>query len=201
MKFLSELPVLFSHQWYDTEGVSKGKLFAITNVKTALAALIEISYEGEGGVACNPFIENNKLETYDINMMSKSHFIKFQEMAHERNLVVASEKPPPWTDVTCLDHSNKNCGCVLPNGTLFYSSNETCLRFCFTGQPLNIDDHFEVWPIKPFPYFPNTSVDITLIPQETKDQADHFDQTYTTLLHCLGKLTQPISITECSHYK
>ena len=179
---------LDAQQWYVTQGVSKGKLFAVIDVKTALAALIQISYEGEGGVACCPFLSaKNATEALDMNLMSKSHFIKFQEMHHERELEIESEKPPPWSGVTCLDQSNRECGCMLRNGTLTYATNEPCLHFCFTGRAVAVDEQLDVWPLKSFPVFPNSSLDLTQIPKETKNQADHFDETYTTLLHCLGK--------------
>ena len=175
---------LDAKQWYVSKGVSKGSLFAITNLKTALAALEEISYEGEGGVACSPVISTNiESKTADDNLMSKSHYAKFQEMAFERELTALARPPPLWAAVACMDQNSANCGCVLPNGTVTYSSSMNCLVFCFTGKSLAVDQQLEVWPIKSF----DISSSRHSILKETKECSNHFDQTYTALLHCLGK--------------
>ena len=169
-------------QWYTSQHISKGKLFAVTNLETALAALLEISSEGEGGLACSAFISAIP-NALDNSLTTKSHYAKFQEMSHERELAVLNESPPPWTTISCLDQNNKNCPCILRNGTASYVSDEGCLLFCFTGKSLAVNQQLDVWPIKSMESVLNQS----LIPSETIKCSNHFDKTYTTLLNCLGE--------------
>ena len=177
---------LDSEQWYVTHDLTKGRLFSVSNLKTALEALLEISYEGEGGIACSPFISasGEDLDGMSLNIESKSHFIKFQELAFERELIALTKPPPPWEKLPCMEHKSDQCGCIFSNGTVSYSTQKQCLSFCFAGQSLSVEPEEEIWFLQSLPQRGNFSLSQNV---ETSRIADHFDQIYTNLLHCLGE--------------
>ena len=169
--------------WIGSKQFSIGRLFSVKNLDNALEALIDISYEGEGGAACTPYISSIEGGHKPLSLISKSHFIKFQEMAYERQIIAFTENLPKWSEVACLNQESRYCACVLNNGNITYNvlSRKECLQFCYAGPSLTLDET-EVWPIESLPEKED------LLPPEVRQKADEFDIAYTNLLHCLGKL-------------
>ena len=180
---------LRSELWYSTKGITSGVIFPVTNLRTALEALLSISYEGEGGTPCSPFISNlqGTLGGELMTIKSTSHFVKFQELAHGRRIALIPNIPPSWTDVACLEQDRRCCSCILHNGSITYSESAGCVRFCFAGESVTVDEENGVWPLKELPLNSKFELDATKISNETIDNSNHFDKVYTNLLKCLSK--------------
>lgn len=193
---------LNSAVWYPTKGTTKGVLYPVTNLKTALEALLDISYEGEGGNPCSPFISNSRetLGNSPMSIKAESHYIKFQELAKGRKIVPLLETPPPWSEISCLKRDNHCCSCFSPNGSVSYSSSSNCVQFCFSGESLAVDESIGVWPLTELPLNETLKLETSKISKETIENSNNFDKIYTTLMKCLSKL-ELISLLFVSGFK
>ena len=183
-------------QFYATKGRTSSVLFPVKGLKSAIEALFEVTYQGEGGTPCAPFItsvaENFSLSTSFVTNSKDpylseispfgdtSHYIKFQELAHGRRLRTFNERPPNWSKLTCLPKPGRLCGCSDAN------DNFSCVIQCFAGESLDFDESNSIWPIANLPYHKS---DLPHMSNKTFHAVVQFDHTYTTMLHCLGKCT------------
>ena len=184
-------------QFYATKGITSSVHFPVRGLKSAIEALFEVIYQGEGGTPCAPFItsvaENFSLSTsFATNSKDPylseispfedtSHYIKFQELGHGRRLQAFHERPPNWSKLSCLPKPSRLCGC---NDA---SNDSWCFTHCFSGKSLDFDEDNSVWPIINIP-FQKTGLPH---PNKINPKADHamiqFDYTYTNMLHCVGE--------------
>jgi len=184
-------------QFYATKGRTSSVLFPVRGLKSAIEALFEVTYQGEGATPCVPFItsvaenfsistsfETNKKDPFFSEISpfdDTSHYIKFQELGHGRRLQAFRERPPNWSKLSCLPKPSRLCGCSDSN------NDSWCFTHCFSGESLDFDEDNSVWPIVSIPFemggFPH--------PNKINPKADHamiqFDHTYTNMLHCLGE--------------
>lgn len=190
---------LTHHQWYVTKRRSSAILFPVRGLKSAIEAALEIVYEGEGGSPCTPFM-TTPAQTRDLyttlaaqqsedpfaTQMSpdfeKSHWVKFLELAHGREVVPVRGTPPHWSDVECLPVNRDVCGCYEANST-------SCWRFCFTGKTISFKEGTDnVWPVYHLPFMPPAVLNMPTKKLNTKTALlrAQFNVQYTNLLHCLG---------------
>nr|XP_026689571.1 uncharacterized protein LOC113474058 isoform X2 [Ciona intestinalis] len=178
---------LTSKQWYVTKGLSTATLFPVTGLKSAIEAILEVVYEGEGGSPCWPFVSDNpgdhrqrQLNLGGRQISSRreeySHYIRFQEIVHGRELVEVTEVQPQWASDQCLHLNNEFCG--LPSKNFNHSYHP---HFCYTGRSLSISEKDDVWQLK-----------INKFSRYNKKKPPHsfhkvktFNMLYTSLLRCL----------------
>ncbi|XP_078482977.1 uncharacterized protein LOC100180317 [Ciona intestinalis] len=182
---------LTSKQWYVTKGLSTATLFPVTGLKSAIEAILEVVYEGEGGSPCWPFVSDNPddHQQRQLNLGGRqissrreeySHYIRFQEIVHGRELVEVTEVQPQWASDKCLYFNNELCR--LPQLKLSGS----VPRYCYTGRSLSISERDDVWPLKLKNDFkPFDQPDLTRRKPNSIHAASTFNNLYTSLLYCL----------------
>ncbi|CAK8681365.1 uncharacterized protein LOC143461065 isoform X2 [Clavelina lepadiformis] len=179
-------------QWYASRGLSSGVLFPVFDLKSAIEALLEVVYEGEGGSPCVPYITNlgggvpssmDSQTTHDGIItadIEKSHYVKFQELAHGRRLIVVHKEPPPWAGVACMPQPDAICSDSLNAQKSNRTSPIFFPSFCYVGERISIDQK-DVWPIAHVP----TTDSLKVVETETKRTLLEFNMIYTDLLNCL----------------
>nr|XP_039262216.1 uncharacterized protein LOC120338304 isoform X1 [Styela clava]XP_039262217.1 uncharacterized protein LOC120338304 isoform X1 [Styela clava]XP_039262218.1 uncharacterized protein LOC120338304 isoform X1 [Styela clava] len=115
-------------------------LFEVSNLRTALEAIVEIVYQGEGGSDCSPFVTEPRLygrKRGKDHGSELSHYYRFQEIVNGRKLVKLSN-PPLWNDLHCLNFSKEHSSCpnLLKTGEMY----------CYAGEKIAFFDD-GVWPI------------------------------------------------------
>ncbi|XP_078483060.1 uncharacterized protein LOC144743354 [Ciona intestinalis] len=182
---------LTSKQWYVTKGLSTATLFPVTGLKSAIEAILEVVYEGEGGSPYWPFVSDNPddHQQRQLNLGGRqissrreeySHYIRFQEIVHGRELVKVTEVQPQWASDKCLYFNNELCR--LPQLKLSGS----VPRYCYTGRSLSISERDDVWPLKLKNDFkPFDQPDLTRQKPNSIHAASTFNNLYTSLLYCL----------------
>ncbi|CAH1238988.1 LPA [Branchiostoma lanceolatum] len=142
-----------SDQWL---GYKESPPFAVTDLRSAVAAIEDIATEGEGSDPCDPFDERDEL----------SHFFKFAEVVQGRRLI--QQDPNVTSAGQCFDD-------FLP-----CDENIKCDKtFSFAGR---LVPFFEdgVWPTISNPYtksYPQES--------QARKYSNHFNKIYTGLLKCI----------------
>nr|XP_026689508.1 uncharacterized protein LOC100184772 isoform X2 [Ciona intestinalis] len=165
-------------QWYVTKGLSSATLFPVHGLKSAIEALMEVVYEGEGGTPCAPFIteiaenENSVDSNSGINAYNeKSHYVKFQEITHGRKLVPVSVQQPQWPEGRCLQQPVEVCG-----------NNSNLVSFCFQGESIAFTEANNVLPGEIVDLDGHYLKSVSAV---TKHLIYKFTSTYTGLLQCL----------------
>ncbi|XP_066288239.1 uncharacterized protein [Branchiostoma lanceolatum] len=156
-----------SEQWFGNKDSSP---IAVHDLPSAVAAILDIVFEGEGSDPCQPFDETDEI----------SHFFKFAEVVHGRELM---ETDPDATELgQCFDNffpCDKRMNCTK--------------TFSFVGQ---LVPFFEdgVWPTVSNPqterYPPGSQV---------RKYSDNFNKIYTGLLKCIHEAFNgaPDKIKDC----
>ncbi|XP_076814934.1 uncharacterized protein LOC143461064 isoform X2 [Clavelina lepadiformis] len=187
--------------WYASRGLSSGVLFPVFDLKSAIEALLEVVYEGEGGSPCVPYITDlggdvpssmNSQTAHDGIItadIEKSHYVKFQELAHSRRLVAVHKEPPPWAGVACMPQPDAICSDSLNARNSNRTSRILLPSFCYVGEQLSIDEKEDVWPIAHIP-ISDSSPDqdqyyLKKVAPQTRRTSLEFNMIYTNLLHCL----------------
>uniref|UniRef100_H2Y850 Iminophenyl-pyruvate dimer synthase domain-containing protein n=1 Tax=Ciona savignyi TaxID=51511 RepID=H2Y850_CIOSA len=107
-------------------------LFPVTDLKTAIQAIVEIVYQGEGGSPCSPF---KSTRTGGALSFQTSHYVRFMEMVHGRKLL-QMKRPSLDSEISCLNLTSYECPTDL-------KSDEA---FCFMGEEIPFYED-GVWPI------------------------------------------------------
>ncbi|XP_019630270.1 PREDICTED: uncharacterized protein LOC109474416 [Branchiostoma belcheri] len=148
--------------------------FAVHDLRSAVAAIVDIATEGEGTDPCDPFDERNDV----------SHFFKFAEVVHGRKLKMINETAP---DKSSLAH-------FFENFFECYEDMNCTTAFGFIGKivPFYEDG---VWPTISNPHtksYPKKS--------QARQYSDNFNMIYTGLLMCLHEAFngKPDKIKECT---
>nr|XP_039261280.1 uncharacterized protein LOC120337531 [Styela clava] len=114
-------------------------LFEVTDLKTALEAIVEIVYQGEGGSDCSPFVTKPQLYASERgrNRGSElSHYYRFQEIVHGRKLIKVKDIPR-WNELRCLNSSTEgSCSNISKAGEMF----------CYAGDQITFYQD-GVWPL------------------------------------------------------
>nr|XP_018673405.1 uncharacterized protein LOC100186290 isoform X1 [Ciona intestinalis] len=182
-------------QWYVTKGLSSATLFPVHGLKSAIEALMEVVYEGEGGTSCASVAQKQAItpapSPKDISKTKTlTHYVKFQEIVHGKRLVEVDEVQPQWPTDVCFQISNTICSCV--NHTS--STVNDCPHFCYIGEPMQIAKTDSVWPgiFLHLKKLKNATA-------EAKYQSHKFNAEYTSLLQCLETAMngKPTKMTTC----
>lgn len=156
--------------------VSELPVFEVTELASALQAIVAIIHEGEGGTSCTPYLEAQDGQT------DLPHYFRFMEIAHGRKLKKVHQ--PTTTELGACPSLGAHCHVTT-------TSNKG--RFCFTGDIVPFHDD-GVWPIV-------TNPDETMYPEgsEVKKWNKEFNIAYTNLLRCLEQSFggKPDHVTQC----
>ncbi|XP_078571963.1 uncharacterized protein LOC144859304 isoform X2 [Branchiostoma floridae x Branchiostoma japonicum] len=159
-----------SKQWFSTD---TSPPFPVHNLRSAVAAILDIATEGEGSDPCDPFDEENKL----------SHYFKFAEIVHGRKLI--EQDPNATSSGQCFDD-------FYPCDT--YGTDPNCTKsFNFAGR-LVLFYEDGVWPTISNPHterYPPGS--------QVRKYSDQFNMIYTGLLKCIHEAFngEPDKMKDC----
>ncbi|XP_078581392.1 uncharacterized protein LOC144864873 [Branchiostoma floridae x Branchiostoma japonicum] len=138
--------------------------FKVSNLTTAIRAIAFITSQGEGGDACNPYVDDQF--TDNNNKKVPSHYFKFAEVVNGKEVEYGGNSCParqPW----CRDYfapcNGINC--------------ENAITFNGTEVPFDEED---VWPI-----ISNPSTDLYPPGSEARNLSDAFNAEYVSLMQCL----------------
>ncbi|XP_035700237.1 uncharacterized protein LOC118432734 [Branchiostoma floridae] len=138
--------------------------FKVSNLTTAIRAIAFIISQGEGGDACNPYVDDQFAENNKKNV--PSHYFKFAEIVHGK-AVEYGGKPCRARDPWCHDYfspcDGKNC------------END----ITFNGPQVPFDEN-DVWPI-----ISNPSTDLYPPGSEARKLSDDFNKVYVDVMQCL----------------
>ncbi|XP_078573081.1 uncharacterized protein LOC144859943 [Branchiostoma floridae x Branchiostoma japonicum] len=156
-----------SDHWF---GKKDSSPYAVYNLPTAVAAIVDIATEGEGSDPCDPFDEKDEL----------SHYFKFAEVVHGRRLIET-------------DKEDASLGQCFDN---FFPCDDdmNCTKtFSFAGRLVPFFD-VGVWPTISNPHserYPLAS--------QVRKYSDNFNKIYTGLLKCIHEAFNgnPYKMKDC----
>lgn len=145
-----------------------GPLFEVVDLQSAIRAVIEIIYQGEGGSDCSPFVTSFFGQTSGKEL---SHYYRFQEIVHGRKLIKVNSNTIS-SNMVCLNiTSSLNCR----------QKSSLSFDYCYVGQeiPFSADG---IWPIisNPSEYMYNKNTSAHRL-------SSTFNKEYTRLLKCLQR--------------
>lgn len=159
-------------------------LFAVSDLQSALEAIIEIIYQGEGGSECSPFVPEidvyaslrGRDQGYEL-----SHYYRLREIVNGRRLV----KTPHASS-----GNDKKC---IPEAVMTSCSVTDSQRYCYTGEPIPFHEN-GVWPILSNPKKSDYAKG-----SKAHMLNEQFNLIYTRLLFCLENVFHgnPSSMQKC----
>lgn len=137
-----------------------GYVFPVTDLHSALDAIINIVYEGEGGSECSPFVSQNSSEL--------SHYYRFQEIVYGRKLEQVNKTDAKET-YACLNLSTE-CG------------SDSDIHYCYSGEKLPYHET-GIWPI-----IANAKNEYYEDDSDAARLSKYFSIAYTDILFCIDDI-------------